>query len=243
MRALFDPSIETPQAIAAARATLERVGRVHIAGVLAEARAAAIHTAMEQAEWRTALNGEGAKAYDLKASDVAAMNPAQQEKLLQAVHAKAGKGFQFLFDSRRISDEYEEGAVKNGELADFYAALNSEAALDVFRALTGDPRIAYLDAQATRYRPGHFLTQHDDDVDGKNRLYAYVFNFTRNWRADWGGLLMFIAPDGHVAEAFTPAWNALNILKVPQGHAVSVVAPFAGGFRYSVTGWMRSKRP
>ncbi|MBX9747268.1 MAG: hypothetical protein K2X34_10220, partial [Hyphomonadaceae bacterium] len=49
--------------------------------------------------------------------------------------------------------------------------------------------------------------------------------------------------DGHIAEAYTPRWNALNILKVPQPHAVSVVAPFAHGARYSITGWLRAKKP
>jgi len=46
-----------------------------------------------------------------------------------------------------------------------------------------------------------------------------------------------------VAEAYTPAFNALNIFKVPQPHAVSLVAPFAGGDRLAITGWVRSKGP
>ena len=100
-----------------------------------------------------------------------------------------------------------------------------------------------MDAQATRYRPGHFLTQHDDHAEGKDRLFAYVLNLTPQWIADWGGLLMFLTDDGHVAAAYTPRWNALNILKVPQPHAVSVVAPFARGARHSITGWIRSRRP
>ena len=51
--------------------------------------------------------------------------------------------------------------------------------------------IDYADAQATRYEPGHFLTSHNDSVEGKNRLVAYVFNFTPGWHPDWGGNLMF----------------------------------------------------
>ena len=148
-----------------------------------------------------------------------------------------------MFDSFRVSDLIESGTVVEGALGRLFSTLNSEAFLALMRELTGDPRIAYLDAQATRYRPGHFLTSHDDDVAGKNRLFAYVINLTPNWCVDWGGLLMFVDEDGHVAEAYTPRWNALNIMRVPQSHAVSVVAPFAAGARYSVTGWMRSQRP
>ena len=96
--------------------------------------------------------------------------------------------------------------------------------------------IARADAQATCYRPGHFLTRHDDYIDG--RLVAYVLNFTPAWNPDWGGMLLFTDERGHVEEGYVPAWNALNFLKVPQTHAVSLVAPFAGGLRYSITGWL-----
>jgi Rps23 Pro-64 3,4-dihydroxylase Tpa1-like proline 4-hydroxylase len=68
-------------------------------------------------------------------------------------------------------------------------------------------------------------------------------NLTPGWSVDWGGLLMFVDQDGHVAEAYTPAFNALNLFQVPQPHAVSMVAPFAGGDRLAITGWVRSKKP
>jgi SM-20-related protein len=96
-----------------------------------------------------------------------------------------------------------------------------------------------VDAQATRYERGHYLTQHDDSAAEKGRLYAFVLNLTPHWRTDWGGLLNFIDADGHVAEAYAPAWNAINLFRVPQPHAVSCVAPFAGAPRLSITGWVR----
>lgn len=86
------------------------------------------------------------------------------------------------------------------------------------------------------------VSDRDDQVAGKERLFAYVLNFTPSWRADWGGLLAFLAPDGHVSEAYTPVFNALNIIRVPQPHAVTQVASFAGGDRLSITGWIRARR-
>jgi len=50
------------------------------------------------------------------------------------------------------------------------------------RDLTGEPRIALADVQLTRLRPGHFLTEHDDHAEGKNRSFAYVLNLTPAWR-------------------------------------------------------------
>ena len=107
--------------------------------------------------------------------------------------------------------------------------------------VTGEDRARYCDAQATRYRKSHFLTTHDDAVEGKDRLFAYVLNFTRDWRPDWGGELLFFDEAGHVAAGFTPTFNALNIFRVPQPHAVSFVAPFAQAPRLSITGWIRMK--
>ena len=109
--------------------------------------------------------------------------------------------------------------------------------------MTGDARIAFADAQATRYRPGHVLTGHDDAAEGKNRLYAYVLNLTRDWRADWGGVLAFEGAHGHIEEGFAPAYNALNIFAVPMPHAVTQVASFAPRDRLSITGWLRAHPP
>jgi len=242
MTAALDPAIDDPRLQAQVRAIVSKVGRVHLPDFLTAQTTKTMYEAMATAPWRLVFAGVQ-ENFDLAAEQVAALDVGQKENLAEAIHAQASTGFQYLFDSYRVSDEAEAGRLVDGPFADFFALLNSDAMLDRMRALTGDKRIAYLDAQATRYRPGHFLTVHDDAQDGKDRLYAYVINLTPVWRADWGGLLMFLSDDGHVAEAFTPRWNAINILKVPQPHAVSFVSPFARGARFSITGWMRSKRP
>ena len=224
------------------RSVLGSAGRVHVPDFFSDAVAHVLADACRDAPWSLGFNGSDAN-YDLSAQQVAAIDVNHRIELAEVIYARAEQEFQYLFDSYRISDEVEAGRISEGVFADFFAALNAPEMLAQLRAATGDDRISYIDAQATRYRPGHFLTVHDDHQDGKDRLYAYVLNLTPKWRADWGGLLMFLSEDGHVAEAYTPRWNAFNILKVPQPHAVSVVAPFARGARYSITGWMRSRRP
>lgn len=228
--------------VAQVRGLLARGGRVHVPELFAAQAAKELLEACREVEWKLVFRGARTN-FDLAAKDVSALEVGQKAALLDSVNAQATTGFQYLYDSYRISDFAEAGTLEPGPMSSFFAALNSEHMLKCFRALTGDDRIEYLDAQATRFRPGHFLTAHDDHQPDKHRLYAYVINLTPVWRADYGGLLMFIGDDGHISEAYTPRWNALNILKVPQPHAVSVVAPFAHGARYSITGWMRSKKP
>lgn len=231
-----------PALLAAAHKIVARNGRIHMPGFLTDQGARILFEEMQCVDWRVALKTE-TQSYDISATEGAALDPAQAGALLEAVHARAAHNFQYLFDSFRVSDLVESGQLTSGPLASLFTELNSEPALAALRQLTGDTRIAYLDAQATRYRRGHFLAVHDDNIEGKHRLYAYVINLTPHWRADWGGLLQFLDGDGHVAEAYTPRWNAINILRVPQLHAVSVVAPFAPADRLSITGWMRSRGP
>jgi Rps23 Pro-64 3,4-dihydroxylase Tpa1-like proline 4-hydroxylase len=155
-------------------------------------------------------------------------------------YERAKQGFQFLYEHRSVSDDPRVRAADASPVARFVDFLNSAAFLEFARRLTGQPDIVRADAQATRYRPGDFLTQHDDfDKTGRKlRRAAYVFNLTPRWQPDWGGQLQFIGPDGHVTEAWVPRFNALNVFAVPQPHSVSIVSPFAVGARYSVTGWL-----
>ena len=95
---------------------------------------------------------------------------------------------------------------------------------------------------ATRFQPGHFLTRHNDNVEGKRRRIAYVLNLSRDWNPDWGGALQFFDKHDNVQCAYTPSFNTLNLLRVPSVHSVGIVAPFAASNRLSITGWLRSGR-
>ncbi|HEX8570294.1 MAG TPA: 2OG-Fe(II) oxygenase family protein [Caulobacteraceae bacterium] len=232
----IDPALR-PERLAAAFA---RHGRMHVPGFLPPPEALRVGEALaREARWRRAVN-QGEKTWDLPLDQLAALSPEDQAKLDAAAHTGAAQGFQFLFDTYRLSDEVDAGRGARDALEEAYRFLNGEVFLSFVRALTGDTRPAFCDAQATRYLPGHFLTAHDDDVQGKGRLYAYVLNFTPEWMPDWGGLLLFLDQDGHVAEGYTPSFNALNIFRVPQRHTVSIVAPFARRPRLSITGWVRA---
>ena len=217
---------------------LARAGRIHIPGALPAGEAERLAATLEtETPWRRAVGG-AAKAWDVPLD---ALSEAKAAELASAAHAQARKGFQFLFDVWRLSDEVDAGRRRGHPAERFYDALNGPTFLDFLRRITGAEEIAFADAQATRYLPGHFLTAHDDHVSGKGRLFAYVLNLSRTWQADWGGLLLFHDADGHIAEGYTPAFNSLNLFRVPQRHSVSLVAPFAGAPRLSITGWIRAR--
>jgi hypothetical protein len=221
----------------------QRHGRLHVPDIFEADFAKALTDSLAaHVPWShtIAVNGKG---YDASLEALARLPKGVRDQIWAGLAESARNGFQYDFESWRVSDELEAGRRAGDALAPVeavYDFLNSETFLTFVRRLTQDQRPAYCDAQATRYRAGHFLNTHDDEIEGKARLYAYVLNLTPAWRADWGGLLLFHDADGHIAEGLTPRHNTLNIFRVPQSHSVSQVASFVTASRLSITGWIRT---
>jgi len=216
-------------------------GRIHIPEFLDAACADRfLQSLRTRTDWALIINQDD-KNFDLDRDAQAALSVEQQRALDDAVYAGARYGFQYRYEAIRVPDAEAERDGLDDALARFASFLSSAPVVDLFRYITGEAGIDFADAQATAYGPGHFLTAHDDDVAGKQRHAAYVYNLTPAWRADWGGLLLFHGDDGNVTRGLTPSFNALNIFAVPQPHSVSMVTPFAASRRYSVTGWLRGR--
>lgn len=227
--------------IEAQRARFQATRRVQIPDALEASLAEDLCRCLEQdVNWTVAYIGDegsttmsGEAFHAMGRQEIAAF----QANLL----ARARRGFQFLYNSYMMVTAYKEGRDPGLLLHRVLEYLNSPAFLDPMREITGVTAIRKADAQATCYRPGHFLRHHDDSRQGDQlREVAYVINLTRNWQPDWGGLLHFHDEQGNVIETLTPRFNTLNLFRVPMDHYVSLVAPWAGGNRYAITGWLRS---
>ena len=221
----------------AVRARLGQTGRAQLHDLLTQPCVDDLRAEADRADYNV-VTRRASGHVDLPAAWLQSLEPAQRQSLGQAVQADAVDAFQYLYDNCPIYDMTEAGTAPR-VWADLVGFLNGPAFLDLTRRVTGEPRIALADAQLTRFRKGHFLTTHDDAAEGKHRFYAYVLGLTPRWRIDWGGLLAFHDAEGNVAEAFTPRFNTLNLLRVPQPHSVTQVALSAGADRLSVTGWLR----
>lgn len=214
--------------------------RIHIPDVFSQSDAAWLHDVLSRdTPWNTVLNSERA-VYDLTPETIRSLPAGKWDELQAAVLASASQRFHYMFENCRLSEAGEPFRETGHPLAAVVAFLNAPETLAVLRKITGHAAIARVDAQATRYGPGHFLHPHDDLDAGKGRLAAYVLNMTPEWRPEWGGVLNFLDQDGHIAEGYAPRFNALNIFDVGVSHYVGYVAPYALYPRLSVTGWLRS---
>ncbi|AWV08802.1 2OG-Fe(II) oxygenase [Marilutibacter maris] len=227
------------------RDALRRDGRVQIADFLQPDAAARLRQCLQQeVPWTLALKDAGA-ARTLDAAAYAAMDDDARRRLYAATAASAlgqpgNAAFRFAYDSYMMVSAYREGRDPDLLLHRVLELFNSPPYIAFARALSGDARVRRVDAQATRYRPGQFLRYHTDIDSHEGRMYAYVLNLTAHWQADWGGLLQFVGEDGGVEASFLPRYNSLSLFAVPAGHAVSLVAPYAGEDRLAITGWWLS---
>lgn len=213
--------------------------RVHIPDILASESAREILELLQHSvPWQAHFN-DGAKTYDLHRDQLAVLPDNKKALLVEQLHNKAQLNFQYLFLNYSITDAVEQRSNPGVELNAFHEFINSNDVLELARTITDVEEIRRADCQATLYKPGHFLTDHNDDVEGTGRLIAYTFSFAPQWRADYGGILHFLDEDGHVNEGYLPKFNALNLFRIPARHAVSYVAPFAPIGRYSIIGWFK----
>ena len=225
--------------LAALREAFAATGRIEIPDLLAPAQAESLRNRLvARDDWLLGLNA-GERVYEIPPAGARAMTAEQWRELDTMVANAARRGFQYRYESIRVSDD-PDARDPVDPLAGFVSFMSSRPVLDLIADITGIDDLEFADGQATAYRSGHFLTRHDDDVAGKRRRAAYVFGLSPDWRAEWGGLLMFHRTDGNIAEAFSPAMGALRLFAVPVTHSVSYVTPFAPEPRLSVTGWLRA---
>lgn len=218
-------------------------GRLQIPDFLRHDGAMTLFRELAQShDWRLAIN-QGNETRDYGEAEMAAWPSERKAALEREVVERGRHGFQFRYDAIRLPSKDAVGEPAHSLVGGFVDFLSSPEMIGLLRTLTGASDIMFADGHASRYMPGHFLTAHDDLNVQMGRRVAYVLNLTPQWRPDWGGLLLFYDERGNVARGFTPAFNVLNIFRVPQPHNVTWVTPLAAAPRYAVTGWLRVGEP
>lgn len=90
------------------------------------------------------------------------------------------------------------------------------------------------------YDRGDFLSSHKD----QNRGVAFIFNLTRHWRPEYGGMLHVLEKDG-TYKAIVPEFNSLVLIDLNEGeghyHFVSEVSAYAPHPRIAISGWYNEK--
>lgn len=238
MQLALNPALD----VEAHAAHFARHGWVQIRDVMTDESALAVEKALRALPWSLVYrSAEG--VMQLSPERLATITPQEAAMLRRAVDEGARAGFQFLYNQFALLDRYfDEGGTRH-EIFAAFEWLNGPEVVSMLRKITDLDTTRWLDGQAALYQAGHFLREHSDHSPDEPRLAAYVLSFARDWQSDWGGLLQFLDEDGDVSRALLPRFNTLNLFAVPRRHAVSQVASWSPGLRFSLTGWLRADDP
>lgn len=191
----------------------------------------------EEVNWGLACRVDGQPETFLNTADVNELD----EPLRGKLNSQLNDEFQFIYNTYMMVTAYLEQRDPDLFLNRVLEWFNTPETIGYFQKLTQNNTIKKMNAQATKYMPGHFLTQHNDENSDEGRLYAYVLGFSKDWNPDWGGLLNILNEKGEIIKTLIPEYNSLSIFKVPQNHFVSYVTPFSSSSRLAITGWLLSK--
>lgn len=227
--------------VAQARAAYMRDGFVQVPDIFEPALAEYLAQLVENLNYGIAFQGEDGRPVMLKPEEMQAQAKVLGPRI-QKMIARTGSGYGFLYQAYPLISAYVNGRDPGHPIHKLTEWLNGEF-VEFSAYITDQPQVAKADGQATRYQPGDFIGLHDDvGTEDSDRLTAYTLGFTRRWRSDWGGQLVFHDEKGDISRGYVPRFNTLTLFKVPQLHSVSQVASYAQMRRHSIVGWLRNHR-
>jgi SM-20-related protein len=228
---MLNPKLDIP----ALAAEFAKTGRIRVKNVLAPDMADAVTEEMAELPMQLfCATGGGVAVIDPQ--ELVSWDRPRQVELQRALAQAASRAEGFAYMGYRMTEAWQAGAPGTA-LGRFYSELRSERTLDVVRRITGASTFDNVFAQATDYRPGHYLTRHLDDPKGELRKFAFVWGFTRTWDPDWGGLLQFYNDEAEPTYSYSPGFNTLDLFDVRHVHSVTLVAPYSLHPRLAVSGW------
>jgi SM-20-related protein len=218
-------------------------GLVQIPNVFDDDTAAFIERTLASLPWRMVCQNDSKRTVVLTREQLQAMGAEERQALEAGIRQRAAENFGYAYFTYPMIQAGFGGWDRGHPIHAITLFLNSPEFLSLARQITGCDSIVKIDAQASNYRPGHFLTRHIDDGDKKERRAAYTLGFTRKWEPDWGGLLMFLDDKKDISRAYLPRFNTLTVFDGLRVHSVSAISAFAPVPRLSVVGWFRDDAP
>jgi len=167
----------------------------------------------------------------------------EREALKQMQWAALNKEILWAFENRDPSYFYLTAGLNElkDEASDVVKFVSTGKFVGFVKYVSSNLEINGFGGQAACYRRNCFLTIHHDEDKQLRRKVTFIFNFTKDWKTEWGGLLHILDKDKKIIDVFQPDFNSLTLFKVPRDHFVSAVVPYASQdplrSRYTITGW------
>jgi Rps23 Pro-64 3,4-dihydroxylase Tpa1-like proline 4-hydroxylase len=138
----------------------------------------------------------------------------------------------FSYNFRRFEGYEQDGIM-------FRQLLTCKQFTNLIQQITGTQVNDIVSAFMSAYNGNSFLSKHDDNSLGK---MAFVYNLTKNWKTENGGLFQLFNEDWHtLKKTVTPTFNSFtffSILNNKAPHHVTKVNEQVQGKRIAISGWL-----
>ena len=180
--------------------------------------------------WARWTQDSGARLIYTKPAFKADADAARQQAYIRRSQGK------YSYSFKRTAEDHFDRC--NCQLCLFKAWLAGPEFMTFIEEITGF-QYDLINLFANKYQAGDYLDRHTDKVGP--RSLTYVFNMTKNWREEYGGLLLMIEQGRYYA----PGFNKLVLFDLPPGgrlHCVTEVAQNVTEVRLGLTGWYQNKQ-
>lgn len=229
----LNPSID----VGAATAAYARDKVVQIPNLFEPDVAEAVEQAILASPWRLLCQNDKDELLLVTEQDYREMPREERTALERGIMDRASRNIGYTYHAYPMIQALLNGWDPGHPIHALTHFLNGPEFLALGRAIIGEDKLTKVDAHATKYMRGHYLTRHVDD--GGHRRAAYTLGFSRDWQPDWGGLLLFLSDKQDVGSGFLPRWNTLTVFDGLRLHTVTAISQFAPRPRISVAGWYR----
>ncbi len=193
--------------------------------------------------WRILCQDDSEKNLMLTPAEMTAMPAEARNRLLAGIAGRARRAVGYTYFTYPMIFAALNGWDPDHAVHNFTEFLNSPEVIGFARTIIGCPEVTKIDAHASNYQRGHYLTRHMDDGEEKERRAAYTLGFSRDWQPDWGGMLLFLNENGDIIRGLLPRFNVLTVFDGLKLHSVTAVSSFTTAQRISVAGWFRDDPP
>lgn len=199
----------------------------------------ALERALLGLPWRLLCQNEYGENILLSQEQLQIMRPEARRELENGIRDRAARNLGYTYYAYPMIEALKRGEDPGHPIHALTLFLNSPEFMAFAQTIIAEPRVTKIDAHASNYQRGHYLTRHQDEGAQKERRAAYTIGFSRQWQPDWGGLLVFLDEKMDVARGYLPRFNTLTVFDGMMVHAVTSISTFAPAGRLSVAGWFR----
>lgn len=204
-------------------------GRIRLEGAISADDADAMHTALErETPWELQLVSKDGRPEIINRRELNMLPESEIQQRLQDTAERAQASLSWLRLGLNLLNRSDEDFA----LTPLAGLIKSAGFSQFCERLTGLSDLTLTELSATCYRPGDFFTQHTD----LGARLCFEWNFSKDWRPDWGGQVLFHSPSGDIEGGILPRLNDLALYAGDQPRSIASVAPYAGTPRFSVVG-------